>query len=95
MRRGVRKRGTAGRTRASVDLWRRKLRCQCGHAFAKTKWHTKTDFITYTYKCYDQTRTGTIAARLKNGLSIEGVCRSPLVQDWKMYTFIYPWPQGR
>ncbi len=70
----------------SDDLWRRKMRCQCGHAFAKTKWHTKTDFITYTYKCYDQTRTGTIAARLKNGLSIENVCRSPLVQDWKMYT---------
>ena len=45
-----------------------------------------TDFTTYTYKCYDQTRTGTIAARLKNGLSIEGVCRAPLVQDWKMYT---------
>ena len=70
----------------SDDLWRRKMRCQCGHAFAKTKWHTKTDFITYTYKCYDQTRTGTIAARFKNGLGIEGVCRSPLVQDWKMYT---------
>ncbi len=70
----------------SDDLWRRKMRCHCGHAFAKTKWHTKTDFITYTYKCYDQTRTGTISARLKNGLSIEGVCRSPLVQDWKMYT---------
>ena len=70
----------------SDDLWRRKMRCQCGHAFAKTKWHTKTDFITYTYKCYDQTRTGTIAARLKNGLGIENVCRSPLVQDWKMYT---------
>ncbi len=70
----------------SEDLWRRKMRCQCGHAFAKTKWHTKTDFITYTYKCYDQTRTGTTAARLKNGLGIENVCRSPLVQDWKMYT---------
>ena len=70
----------------SEDLWRRKMRCHCGHAFAKTKWHTKTDFTTYTYKCYDQTRTGTISARLKNGLSIEGVCRSPLVQDWKMYT---------
>ncbi len=71
----------------SDDLWRRKLRCQCGHAFAKTRWHSKSrDFTTYTYKCYDQTRTGTISARLKNGLSIEGVCRAPLVQDWKMYT---------
>ena len=70
----------------SDDLWRKKLRCQCGHAFAKTKWHTKTDFTTYTYKCYGQTRTGTVAARLKNGLSIEGVCPVPLVQDWKMNT---------
>ena len=71
----------------SDDLWRRKLRCQCGHAFAKTRWHSKSrDFTTYTYKCYDQTRTGTVPARLKNGLGIENVCRSPLVQDWKMYT---------
>ncbi len=71
----------------SDDLWRRKLRCQCGHAFAKTRWHSKSrDFTTYTYKCYDQTRTGTVPARLKNGLSIEGVCRAPLVQDWKIHT---------
>jgi len=27
-----------------------------------------------------------VAARLKNGLSIEGVCPVPLVQDWKMHT---------
>lgn len=26
----------------SDDLWRRKLRCQCGHSFLKTKWHKKT-----------------------------------------------------
>ena len=49
----------------SDDLWRRKLRCQCGHAFAKTRWHSKSrDFTTYTYKCYDQTRTGTISVRV-------------------------------
>ena len=68
------------------DLWRKKMRCQCGHAFAKTRWHSKKNFTTYTYKCYDQTRTGTVSARLKNGLSIEGVCAVPLVQDWKMNT---------
>ncbi|MDE7176857.1 MAG: recombinase family protein [Lachnospiraceae bacterium] len=70
----------------SDDLWRKKMRCQCGHAFAKTKWHSKKNFTTYTYKCYDQTRTGTVSARLKNSLSIEGVCPVPLVQDWKMHT---------
>jgi len=68
------------------DLWRKKMRCQCGHAFAKTRWHSKKNFTTYTYKCYDQTRTGTVSARLKNGLSIEGVCPVPLVQDWKMHS---------
>lgn len=68
------------------DLWRKKMRCQCGHAFAKTRWHSKKNFTTYTYKCYDQTRTGTVSARLKNGLSIEGICPVPLVQDWKMNT---------
>ncbi len=62
--------------------WERHLRDK-----AKTRWHSESrDFTTYTYKCYDQTQTGTISARLKNGLSIEGVCRAPLVQDWKIHT---------
>ena len=51
----------------------------------KTRWHSKSRDFT-TYKCYDQTRTGTVPARLKNGLSIEDVCRVPLVQDWKIHT---------
>lgn len=70
----------------SDDLWRRKLRCQCGHAFAKTKWHKKKEITTYAYKCYSQNRTGTVSARQKRGLSIEGVCPVPLVQDWKLHT---------
>lgn len=70
----------------SDDLWRRKLRCQCGHAFAKTKWHKKKEITTYAYKCYSQGRTGTVSARQKKGLSIEGVCPVPMVQDWKLYT---------
>lgn len=70
----------------SDDLWRRKLRCQCGHAFAKTKWHRKKEITTYAYKCYSQSRTGTVSARQKRGLSIEGICPVPMVQDWKLFT---------
>ncbi len=33
-----------------------------------------------------RTGTGTVAVRIKNGLSIEGVCSVPLVKDWKMNT---------
>lgn len=72
----------------SDDLWWKQMRCQCGHAFAKIKWHSKKNFTTYTYKCYNQTRTGTVSARLKNGLSIEGICPVPLVQNWKMNTLV-------
>ena len=68
----------------SDDLWRRKLRCQCGHSFGKVKWHTKTDIVTYAYKCYSQNQTGTVSARRKNGLSTEGICPVALVQDWKL-----------
>ena len=70
----------------SDDLWRRKLRCQCNHAFAKTKWHRKKEITTYAYKCYSQSRTGTVSARQKKGLSIEGICPVPMVQDWKLFT---------
>lgn len=42
--------------------------------------------MTYAYRCYSQNRTGTVSARLKRGLSIEGVCPVPIVQDWKLYT---------
>ena len=70
----------------SDDLWRRKLRCQCGHAYAKTKWHQKKEIMTYAYRCYSQNRTGTVSARLKRGMSVEGVCPVPIVQDWKLYT---------
>ncbi len=66
------------------DLWRRKLRCQCGHSFGKVKWHTKVDIVTYAYKCYSQNQTGTVSARRKNGLSTEGICPVALVQDWKL-----------
>lgn len=70
----------------SDDLWRRKLRCQCGHSFLKTKWHKKTEITTYAYKCYSQNATGTVSARKKRGLSVEGICPVPMVQDWKLFT---------
>lgn len=70
----------------SDDLWRRKLRCQCGRAFAKTKWHKKKEITTYAYRCYSQNRTGTVSARQKRGLGIEGACPVPMVQEWKLCT---------
>lgn len=42
--------------------------------------------MTYAYKCYSQNRTGTVSARQKRDLSIEGICPVPMVQDWELST---------
>lgn len=44
--------------------------------------------MTYAYKCYSQNRTGTVSARQKKGLSIEGIYPVPMVQDWKLSTMV-------
>lgn len=42
------------------------------------------DIPQYAYQCYTQTRTGTIKTRMNKGLSIEGICESPMVPAWKL-----------
>lgn len=38
----------------------------------------------YCYQCYSQVRTGSTATRTKKGLSIEGICDTPMVPGWKL-----------
>lgn len=38
----------------------------------------------FVYQCYNQLHTGTPAARLKKGLSIEGVCDNTTFAEWKL-----------
>ena len=67
------------------DIWRKKLKCSCGHNFNRRKWHTNREgTTTYAYQCYGNLRSGTVTARLKKGLSIEGICDVPMIQKWKL-----------
>lgn len=66
------------------DVWTRKLRCSCGGSFNRKIWHKKDGIPQYAFQCYKQIRSGTIETRKRKGLSLEGVCESPMVQQWKL-----------
>ena len=79
-------RGRMG-VKVPVNIWSKKLRCCCGHDFNRKVWHRSKDgtSVSFAYQCYSSIRTGTIGTRLNKGLSIEGICDVPMIQEWKLY----------
>ena len=69
---------------SSNDVWCKKLKCACGSNMSRRHWRKVKDIPQYAYQCYTQTRTGTIKTRMNKGLSIEGICESPMVPAWKL-----------
>ena len=67
------------------NIWCKKLVCPCGSHFNRKVW-TKTPKggKKYCFQCYSQKETGTVATRKNHGLSIEGVCDTPVVPEWKL-----------
>lgn len=72
---------------AAKNLWSKKLVCTCSNSFNRTVYHKdkKGNNKTYCYQCYNQKNNGSLNARKKRGLCIEGACDIPLVQEWKLY----------
>ncbi|MCR5324193.1 MAG: recombinase family protein [Lachnospiraceae bacterium] len=68
-----------------VTIWSKKLKCCCGCNFNRRKYHKHLNGdITYAYQCYGSIRSGTITSRMKKGLSTEGICEVPFIQEWKL-----------
>lgn len=69
-----------------MDIWSQLLICECGHSFNRKVWHKSKEKnkIQYGYQCYSSITTGTISMRLKKGLFIEGICKSPMIPEWKL-----------
>lgn len=76
-------RGARGR-HVSNDVWCKKLKCSCGSSFNRRVWRRINGVPQYAYQCYKQINTGTVATRLKKGLSIDGICDVPMVPAWKL-----------
>lgn len=72
--------------KTSDNIWVKKLRCSCGKTFNRKPWHTdkKSGTIQYGYQCYSSIKTGSVITRSKKGLSIDGICTSPAISQWKL-----------
>ncbi|MCI6935643.1 MAG: recombinase family protein [Clostridiales bacterium] len=71
--------------RDSKDIWVNKLRCACGSAYRKDKWHVKNDgSVSYGYQCYNQLNNGSKKKREALGLDTEGYCGIRMIADWKL-----------
>lgn len=70
--------------RGKTSIWGKKLICKCGGSFNKRIYHRHKDGDTWCYQCYKQISTGTINTRLNKGLSIEGICDSKIIPEWKL-----------
>ena len=71
------------------NIWCKKLKCSCGYNFNRKAWHKSEKYgIEYAFQCYGQKKYGSIATRLKKGLSVEGYCDSPMFQEWKLELMI-------
>lgn len=70
--------------RQPVDVWTKLMVCECGHQFNRKVWHKNNEGKQYGYQCYSSIRTGTVQTRLNKGLSIEGICETPMIAGWKL-----------
>lgn len=66
-------------------IWQYKLECCCGASIQRVKNHTtKNGYVSYCYQCYGQARTGSYTSRLKAGLSVDGICNTKMITEWKL-----------
>ena len=77
---GKRTRGKQART----TVWGKLLICECGHTFNMRRWDRPDRQPGSAYQCYDSVRTGSYESRKKKGLPLDGICRTPMIPEWRL-----------
>ena len=67
-----------------TTVWGKLLVCQCGHTFNMRKWDRTDRQVQNSYQCYSSVRTGSYQSRLNKGLSVEGICQTPMIPEWRL-----------
>ena len=65
-------------------VWSELMKCECGHNIYKKKWNKYKGKVSYAFQCAATVETGTFTARKKKGLPTNGICRVPMIPQWKM-----------
>ena len=81
------RRSTTGK-RPRTTVWGRLLICECGHRFNTRLWDRDDRQRSYGYQCYDSVRTGSYESRKKKGLPLDGICRVPMIPEWKLQMMV-------
>lgn len=65
-------------------LWCKLMVCECGNHFVRRVW-SRTDGITsFGYYCFTSSNLGTEKTRKNKGLSLKGICKTPMIPEWKL-----------
>ena len=67
-----------------TSVWSELMKCECGHNIHKKKWLKYKGKTSYAFQCAATIKTGTFSARMKKGLPTNGICRVPMIPQWKM-----------
>ena len=86
-RTGCKNLNTGRRTKGKkprTTVWGKLLICECGHTFNMRKWDRSDRQVQNSYQCYSSVRTGSYESRKKKGLSLDGICQSPMIPEWRL-----------
>ncbi len=73
-----------GHARNATTVWPRIMRCSCGARFNQRSWNHHGSRKEIAFMCCRLDNTGSVKERSKKGLSIEGVCTTPIIPEWKL-----------
>lgn len=76
-------RKTTGK-RPRTTVWGKLLVCECGHKFSMRVWDRRDRVANAAYQCYSSVHTGSYKSRKKRGLSLDGICQTPMIPEWRL-----------
>ena len=73
-----------------TTIWEDKLKCSCGCSMQKKTYYKNNEGKrTWCFQCYEQVKTGSYNSRKKAGLSLEGICETKIISEWKLKLITY------
>ena len=78
------------RGKLPTTIWGDKLKCSCGCSMQKKTYYKNNEGKrTWCFQCYDQVKTGSYNSRKKAGLSLDGICETKIISEWKLKLITY------
>ena len=77
-------RGSRKGKKPRTTVWGKLLVCSCGCKFSMRVWDRSDRQVQNSYQCYSSVRSGSYQSRKNKGLPLEGVCRTPMIPEWRL-----------